>query len=96
MAAWSTPRLTYVDLNLDACGRAALDYIAAKSNGTNPDPKPIMPPRLFRSRAGDPDGRADIGRAKAMFGISILYLFLLFAALLLERALPLYLDVRGG
>jgi protoheme IX farnesyltransferase len=52
--------------------------------------------RLFRSRAGDPDGRADLGRAKAMFGISILYLFSLFAALLLERVLPLYLDVRGG
>jgi protoheme IX farnesyltransferase len=52
--------------------------------------------RLFRSRAGDPDGRADIGRAKAMFGISILYLFSLFAAFLLERALPLYLDVRAG
>jgi protoheme IX farnesyltransferase len=52
--------------------------------------------RLFRSRAGEPDGRADLGRAKAMFGISILYLFSLFAALLLERVLPLYLDVRGG
>ena len=51
---------------------------------------------LFHSRAGDPDGRADIGRAKAMFGISILYLFSMFAALLMERALPLYLDVRAG
>ncbi|MBI1359518.1 MAG: protoheme IX farnesyltransferase [Alphaproteobacteria bacterium] len=51
--------------------------------------------RVFASRAGEPEGRADIGRAKAMFGISILYLFALFAALLLERALPLYLAVGG-
>jgi hypothetical protein len=31
-----------------------------------------------------------------LFGVSILYLFALFAALLIEQALPLYFAVRGG
>ena len=49
--------------------------------------------RVFLSKAGDADGKADLKHAKAMFGVSILYLFALFAALLIERALPLYWPV---
>jgi protoheme IX farnesyltransferase len=49
--------------------------------------------RVFLSKAGDADGKADLRHAKAMFGVSILYLFALFAALLIERALPLYWPV---
>jgi LacI family transcriptional regulator len=30
---WSTPRLTHIDLNLEACGQAALDFIAASVSG---------------------------------------------------------------
>jgi protoheme IX farnesyltransferase len=52
--------------------------------------------RVFLSRAGDPGGEADMGRAKALFGVSILYLFGLFAALLIERALPLYFPLGGA
>ncbi len=54
--------------------------------------------RCAYSAAGQaiPMHAADIGRAKAMFGISIFYLFALFAALLLERALPLYSLAVGG
>jgi protoheme IX farnesyltransferase len=52
--------------------------------------------RVFASRAGDADARADLKHARALFGISILYLFALFAALLVERALPLYWPVGGG
>ena len=49
--------------------------------------------RVFLSRAGDADAPADMRHAKALFGISILYLFALFAALLVERVLPLHFTV---
>lgn len=52
--------------------------------------------RIFFSRAGDADAPQDIGRAKAMFGVSIFYLFVLFAALLVERVLPLHFPLTGG
>ena len=52
--------------------------------------------RVFMSRAGEPEARQDLRRAHILFGISILYLFALFAALLVEHALPLYFAVRGG
>ena len=43
--------------------------------------------RLARSRAGEPD--APTTEARRLFAFSILYLFALFAALLIERALPI-------
>jgi protoheme IX farnesyltransferase len=49
--------------------------------------------RVFFSRAGDADAPADMKRAKQLFGISILYLFALFAALLVERVFPLHFAV---
>ena len=52
--------------------------------------------RVFMSRAGDADAPADMRHAKAMFGVSILYLFALFAALLVEHVLPLHFAVGGG
>jgi heme o synthase len=52
--------------------------------------------RVFRSKAGDADGEGDLKHAKALFGVSIFYLFALFAALLVERALPLYFAVGGA
>jgi protoheme IX farnesyltransferase len=52
--------------------------------------------RVFFSRAGDADAPHDIGRAKAMFGVSIIYLFALFAALLVERVLPLHFPLTGA
>jgi heme o synthase len=52
--------------------------------------------RVFLSKAGDADGKADLKYAKTMFGVSILYLFALFAALLVERALPLYWPLSAG
>ena len=52
--------------------------------------------RVFMSKAGDTDGQADLKHAKTLFGVSILYLFALFAALLVERALPLYFPVGGA
>ena len=52
--------------------------------------------RVFLSRAGDADAPADMRHAKAMFGVSILYLFTLFAALLVERALPLHFVVGAA
>ena len=52
--------------------------------------------RVFFSRAGDADAPQDIGRAKAMFGVSIIYLFALFAALLVERVLPLHFPLTGA
>ncbi|MDP3739334.1 MAG: heme o synthase [Hyphomonadaceae bacterium] len=45
--------------------------------------------RVFFSRAGDDNVRADLRRAHVLFGISIIYLFALFAALLIEHALPM-------
>ncbi|MCC7046527.1 MAG: protoheme IX farnesyltransferase [Alphaproteobacteria bacterium] len=52
--------------------------------------------RVFMSRAGDADAPADMRRAKQLFGISILYLFALFGALLVERVLPLHFPLVGG
>lgn len=52
--------------------------------------------RIFVSRAGDADAPADMIRAKQMFGVSIIYLFALFAALLVERALPLHFPLMGA
>ncbi|MEQ1610975.1 MAG: heme o synthase [Hyphomonadaceae bacterium] len=52
--------------------------------------------RVFMSRAGETDAPLDIRHAKAMFGISILYLFALFAALLVEHALPLHFALGAG
>ena len=52
--------------------------------------------RVFGSRAGDADAPADMRHAKAMFGVSIIYLFALFAALLVERVLPLHFVVGAG
>ena len=51
--------------------------------------------RVFMSRAGEPEpeARSDMKRAHVLFGISILYLFALFAALLVEHALPLHFTV---
>ena len=45
---WSTPRLTHIDLNLEACGRAALDFIAAHVTGAAPAaPATILPALIF-------------------------------------------------
>ena len=52
--------------------------------------------RVFLSRAGDADAPADMRHAKTMFGVSIIYLFALFAALLVERVLPLHFIVGAG
>lgn len=52
--------------------------------------------RVFMSRAGDPDARQDLPRAHLLFGVSILYLFALFAALLVEHMLPLHFPVGGA
>jgi heme o synthase len=51
--------------------------------------------KVFRSRAGDADAPGDMRHAKVMFGVSIFYLFALFAALLVERVLPLHIPVGG-
>jgi protoheme IX farnesyltransferase len=52
--------------------------------------------RVFMSRAGDADAPADMRHAKALFGISIIYLFALFAALLVERVFRCTSVVGGG
>jgi heme o synthase len=52
--------------------------------------------RVYFSRAGEPDARPDLRRAHMLFGVSILYLFALFAALLVERITPLYWPLVGG
>jgi heme o synthase len=51
--------------------------------------------RVFMSRAGEPNARQDLRRAHVLFGVSILYLFALFAALLVEHAFPLHFAVGG-
>jgi len=43
---WSTPRLTHIDLNLEACGRAALDFIAARVSGAAQPVPPTIQPTL--------------------------------------------------
>ena len=57
--------------------------------------------RVFMSRAGnslegDADARKDLRHAHILFGISILYLFALFAALLVEHAFGLHFPVTFG
>ena len=51
---------------------------------------------VFKSRAGDTDVASDMKPAKQMFAVSIFYLFALFAALLVERILPLHFPLFGG
>jgi LacI family transcriptional regulator len=43
---WSTPRLTHINLNLEACGHAALDFIAARVAGHAHASEPTILPRL--------------------------------------------------
>jgi protoheme IX farnesyltransferase len=52
--------------------------------------------RVYLSRAGEPDARQDLRRAHVLFGVSILYLFALFAALLAEHVAPLYWPLVDG
>jgi len=53
--------------------------------------------KVARSKAGDDDhGPADIKAAKSLFLFSILYLFLLFAAVIAEHGFGLYMPVMGG
>jgi protoheme IX farnesyltransferase len=52
--------------------------------------------RVFMSRAGDLEARKDLRHAHVLFGISILYLFALFAALLVEHAFGLHFPVHIG
>ncbi len=52
--------------------------------------------RIFTSRAGNDDAPADMKHAKRMFAVSIFYLFALFAALMVERILPLHFPLFGG
>ncbi|HEV7691991.1 MAG TPA: heme o synthase [Hyphomonadaceae bacterium] len=52
--------------------------------------------RVFMSRAGDADARKDLRHAHILFGISIFYLFALFAALLVEHAFGLHFPVTVG
>jgi protoheme IX farnesyltransferase len=52
--------------------------------------------RVYLSRAGEPDAKPDLRRAHVLFGVSILYLFVLFAALLAEHVAPLYWPLAGG
>ena len=52
--------------------------------------------RIYRSRAGDADaGDKERNLAMSMFAFSILYLFLLFAAVLAEHGFNLYMPVGG-
>lgn len=52
--------------------------------------------KVLTSRAGDADaGDAERKLAMSMFGFSILYLFMLFAAIIVERGFGLYLPVGG-
>jgi LacI family transcriptional regulator len=61
LAEWSTPRLTHIDLNLEMCGRAALDYIAAKVAGEAREIAPLGSPRLIRG-----ESIIDVGAARAI------------------------------
>ncbi len=51
--------------------------------------------RIYMSRAGDTDAPGDMKHAKTMFAVSIFYLFALFAALMVERVLPLHFPMMG-
>jgi LacI family transcriptional regulator len=44
---WSTPRLTHVDLDLETCGRTALDFIAAHVSGATQQAPGNILPRLI-------------------------------------------------
>jgi DNA-binding LacI/PurR family transcriptional regulator len=43
---WSSPRLTRIDLCLDVCGQAALDYIATRVGGSDALPKFTQLPQI--------------------------------------------------
>ena len=52
--------------------------------------------RVWRSDAGDAGAApASLKKAKGLFGFSILYLFLLFAALIAEHGFGAYIAVPG-
>ena len=52
--------------------------------------------RVWRSKAGDADAApADMKLARSMFLFSILYLFLVFAALIVEHGAGLHFPLRG-
>jgi len=51
--------------------------------------------RVFRSQAGEPEAGGDDKHARNLFAFSILYLFLVFGALLAEHAFGLYAAVPG-
>ncbi|MES2183759.1 MAG: LacI family DNA-binding transcriptional regulator [Pseudomonadota bacterium] len=46
IAQWCIPEITRVDLALDVCGRAALDYIAARVNGATSTADFSLEPRI--------------------------------------------------
>jgi LacI family transcriptional regulator len=46
LVEWSTPRLTHIDLNLETCGHAALDFIAARVSGHARAAEPTVLPTL--------------------------------------------------
>jgi LacI family transcriptional regulator, galactose operon repressor len=48
---WSTPRLTHIDLKLESCGRAALDFIAARVSAQAREPGPMPEPRLVHGES---------------------------------------------
>jgi LacI family transcriptional regulator len=54
---WSTPRLTHIDLNLEACGRAALDFIAAHVTGAAPAAPATILPALISGDSVTAPGR---------------------------------------
>jgi LacI family transcriptional regulator len=51
LVEWSTPSLTHIDLNLQACGRAVLDLIAARVSGAAQQAQPTIKPRLIHGQS---------------------------------------------
>jgi DNA-binding LacI/PurR family transcriptional regulator len=51
LVEWSTPSLTHIDLNLQACGRAALDFVAARVSGTAQPALTRIEPRLIHGQS---------------------------------------------
>lgn len=51
LAGWAAPKLTYVDLQLEACSRAALDYIATRVAGGAVSANPPLQPELVRGES---------------------------------------------
>jgi LacI family transcriptional regulator len=51
LVEWSTPSLTHIDLNLQACGRAALDFIAARVSGVAQPALTAIEPRLIHGQS---------------------------------------------